>query len=302
MVMRRIMYQFLADGSQFSGETKRMANDADTAFSRAGAAAAGIAAGLGSALAIMDQLVVKAHELDLGAIERLIAAGLTGGDTATGEAWLLTQSLVGGVGPEQAFDTAEALSDAFRMKPDVANTVAAGIGLDRSAFLGLSAPAERANMIMDVLVARGGVVDDAVLAAASDLGAGDIRDMSAMAGIISQVPEFHPRAIADRIRPAMPTLDEERQSARDALDWEVTQRIADAELSTQPWWSMHHYLRDLPFVGRWHTEQIAEGALRSGTVVVEPSLAGQVRVSQRNADNAADGRISDEQAHRQPDR
>ena len=252
MALRRILYSFTADGSQFRNETRQMGAEAESSFQRASTAALGIAAGLTTALATMQQLVEESNRLDLAAVERLIAAGLTGGDTATAQAWQITQSIIGGIGYEQVFDTAEALSDALRVKPrDVTQPVIEGIGLDRAAFLALETPSEQANMILDTLVARGGTVDDEVLRAASELGAGDIRDMASMAAVIAQVPEFHPRDIADRLRPGMPSEAEEIESARDALAWAETEAIADAEMSTRPWWSMHHAIRQIPFIGHW---------------------------------------------------
>ena len=304
MAFRRLRYVFAADGSAYRRETEQMrrsterVGDAqaqlDDRFERLARGAAALTAGLTAAAAVLDSMLESADRLDRSAVMRLVGGGLTGGDTADSQAWMLLQDLVG-IGPEQAFDSAEALSDALRSRPDTARPVAAAIGVDADELLAADAD-RRVGIVLDALVARGGRVGEAELEAASELGAGDIRDLASLAALIAADPAWHPDELAARHRSSMPTRREDIESARDALDLASMRAAADAEMSTRPWWSMHHAIRQLPGLGRWQDEQIAREAgwtpLPPIEIRIVDDTLGGVRASQRTADHIADGRTT----------
>ena len=266
MALARLLFRIDGDSSGFRaatedaiGQTRR----AEQGIRSMEAAMIGFSAAAATALGIVSEIRSESEQLDREALSTTADAGLVGGDRATALAFQSTQELFG-VGPEQAFDAAEALGDALRNRPQEAIPVARGIGLDSRAFLAEEDPTQRVYQVIDALVARGGAVDDDVLAAASELGAGDIRDLATLAGPIAADPSVHPRAIAQSLQGL--TLDDSQVTdiTGRSVNRDVDRRIAREHLAGEPWWNLDRLIGGIPIIGDIHEEQLGQELRRQG--------------------------------------
>ena len=258
MAFRRLQYQFAADGSAFQSETRRMGDSVDdvgSKFTKVAGAVAGLTAGLGAALGVIVEMQQRIEALDIDAFERIRDAGLVGGDRAVAEAFQVTQQFTG-VGPEQAFDAAEALTDAIKVKDrELIDPILADLGVNRQEFLAAN-PVDRVYQVIDAIAEQGGVHDDSVLQAASELGAGDIRDLATIGGLVAQVPSAHPRAIAGQLGRALPTLSADQASAASAIERAVQESAFEISQSDEGYGDPHNILQgatgllgSIPLVG-----------------------------------------------------
>ena len=341
MPVTRLLWRADLDTGGFIAGSRRMVQSTEqvgSSMSRvSGVGVAGMVAGLTAAVALMDQLLDRAHELDRVSLQTTISAELLGG----GRPEALAVSAVGepfGVGPQQYFDAAEAVRDALVNKTgesgESAQAAAAAIGLDRDRFLD---PAlsnfERTNQLLDTLIAFEGDVGE-LLQAASELGAGDVRDLVELAGVVSAAPQYHPRAVAALIeeRGAHISDAQAQANAQDYIRRNLQQLVGDELLSGQDIGSADNLLSSLPIVGDNYARAVAAGALAppdpdrgrralaehfgvdpaSAGIAPAPqtrveieivdSTVGGIRAAKRVSDAQSDGRTATDALERTPAR
>jgi len=248
MALARLLWRIDADTGGFEAGARRMEESTDRVDAGIGRATAGIAAfaaGLTAAVALAQELAERINELDVESIQTGIDATLLGGDRAAA----LAVQAIGqpfGVGPEQYFDASEAVRDALvnraaaEGEPEAPTTAAArAIGLDIEAFTAPELGAfERSNLLLDAILGFEGD-DAALLQAASELGAGDLRDFISLAGVVEAAPQQHPRAVAEQITAAGAFLGpaEAQANAVAALRRQTQYEVGREIQSAQPWWA-----------------------------------------------------------------
>jgi len=249
MALARLLWRIDADTGGFEAGARRMEESTDRVDAGIGRATAGIAAfaaGLTAAVALAQELAERINELDVESIQTGIDATLLGGDRAAA----LAVQAIGqpfGVGPEQYFDASEAVRDALvnraaaEGEPEAPTTAAArAIGLDIEAFVAPELGAfERSNLLLDAILGFEGD-DAALLQAASELGAGDLRDFISLAGVVESAPSAHPRAVAAQIAASGAALGPEQAQANAvaALRRQVQYEVGREQQSTDPWWAL----------------------------------------------------------------
>ena len=227
MAFRRLQYQFTADGRQFRSETSQMGREADGVADSVGGISNKMLGLAGLATAVLEAFKDIRSTIDdiaQSSLDRLAGAALVGGDRAESEAFRILSSAGVDISAEQAFDTTEAISDALRGKADtLTDPILAGLGFTEEEFTAVDS-ADRFGFLLDRLVDRGGVVDDTVLQAASELGAGDIRDVAAYAGQVSTAPGLDYRRIAEQVRPTLPSAAEDAAAVEAYISRQVDAR------------------------------------------------------------------------------
>lgn len=268
MALARLLFRIDGNNAGFRAATEDSINQAQR-LDRQMATVQGTFAGVGAAafglLSTMQEILAVSEQLDREVLDSVVFAGLVGGDTATAQAFSVTRELTG-VGGEQAFDVAEAIADALRVKGDVARPLAEDIGLDPEAFLAESDPAERFYQILDALVERGGAVDDTVLQAASELGAGDIRDVSTLAGLVSRDPTIHPRFAAEQFRAGAISEEQTTDIVGRTFERERYRALGRQQLATEPWWNIDRLWSILPGMGDRVPEQVGRRLAEEGEI------------------------------------
>ena len=346
MAIGRLLWRMDADTTDFDRAAEQAARSTRKISDESAGIADGIdrgVAALGAMTAAMTAVVDRWEELrDLqdevrqGVVDTTGAAALLGEDRAAALAVeALGQPL--GIGAEQYFDAAEAVLDQLRVeiaeRPDerIKRAAAEGIGLDVAEFTapGLSS-FERSNLLLDALASFEG--DDAArLQAASELGAGDVRDFALLAGVVSSAPDLHPRRIAETLRQAGVGLSAEQvtaatvQQVRDSVETTVgeellagagpveqlraslpgnrqsrTRQIAREVLgyggnlgweNITPLHPVAAVARALGYGGDEAPEIFEAGYRPPVRVVVTDSTVGGIRAAQHVADADADGRV-----------
>ena len=268
MALARLLWRIDADTGGFEAGTRRMEQSTERVSAgvrQIGTQFGVVTAALVGAIQLADQLGERLHDLDLASLETSRGGELLGEGRASALAVESYRALTE-VGPTQFFDAAEAVADAlsrdleavaaageaeeltplerriaqYQGRPLVEAAApetprldaAAAIGLDAEAFVAEDLSAfERSNLLLDALLAAEGEPRD-ILRAASELGAGDIRDFVELAGAVRETG-VHPRQVAERIESAGAFLSDEQAAAnaRAALERSTLQAVGREVLS-----------------------------------------------------------------------
>jgi len=266
VALARLLWRIDADTGGFEAGARRMEQSTERVSAgvrQIGTQFGVVTAALVGAIQLADQLADRIHELDLDSLRTSRGGEVLGEGRASALAVESYRALTE-VGPTQFFDAAEAVADALSRDLEAVAAAreaeemtplerriaflreqrtgqpapqatapetprldaAAAIGLDAEAFVAEDLSAfERSNLLLDALLAAEGEPRD-VLRAASELGAGDIRDFVELAGAVRETG-VHPRQVAERIESAGAFLSDEQAAAnaRAALERSMLQTV-----------------------------------------------------------------------------